>query len=101
MSRKKIFIVSTEFPPGPGGIGSHAYQLAKELHKLNWDVKVFSEQAWMPEKIIEDYNRKSVFKIFRLHPTPTAISLAFKFLKLLFAAIWYRPDIMLGTGKHG
>ena len=27
---KKIIIISTEFPPGPGGIGSHAYSLTED-----------------------------------------------------------------------
>jgi phosphatidylinositol alpha-1,6-mannosyltransferase len=101
MSRKKIFIVSTEFPPGPGGIGSHAYQIAKELHRLGWDVKVFSEQAWATEEEIDNYNRNSPFKIFRLFPTPSVLSLVGKFFRLFFAALYYRPDIIFGSGKHG
>ena len=32
--RKKILLVASEFPPGPGGIGHHAWFLAKELSKL-------------------------------------------------------------------
>ena len=32
----KILIISSEFPPGPGGIGAHAYNIANELyHKGN------------------------------------------------------------------
>ena len=101
MGSKKIFIISTEFPPGPGGIGAHAYQLAKELYRLGWDVNVFSEQGHTTEKDINRFNQNSPFKIFRLFPTPSIISLVFKFLKLFFASLFYRPHIILGSGKHG
>lgn len=101
MSSKKIFIISTEFLPGPGGIGSHAYQVAKELHALGWDVKVFTEQNNCPEDEIREFNQSAPFKIFRLFPTPSVFLLIKKVLKLVFAAIRYRPDIILGTGKHG
>lgn len=30
-SFNKILLISSEFPPGPGGIGNHAYSLSKEL----------------------------------------------------------------------
>ncbi|MEQ8361390.1 MAG: glycosyltransferase family 4 protein [Cyclobacteriaceae bacterium] len=39
----KIVILTSEFPPGPGGIGDHAYNLAKQLVKKNYDVTVISE----------------------------------------------------------
>ena len=31
--KKNILIFSSEFPPGPGGIGNHAFNLAKGLSK--------------------------------------------------------------------
>ncbi len=101
MKGKRIFIVSTEFPPGPGGIGSHAYQVSKELYALGWEVSVFSEQANCPEEEIRAFNEKSPFKIFRLSPTPSFVSLLVKLFKLLAAFLKHRPDVVLGTGKHG
>ncbi|HLP51913.1 MAG TPA: glycosyltransferase family 4 protein [Chitinophagales bacterium] len=101
MKRKSIFIVSTEFLPGPGGIGSHAYQVAKELHKLGWQVIVFSEQGNCGDEEIEEFNRQSPFKVFRLFPTPSMVLLIMKLLKLVWASITQRPGVILGTGKHG
>lgn len=101
MKNKSVFIVSTEFLPGPGGIGSHAYQLAKELHKLGWRVTVFSEQGNCPDSEIEEFNRASDFKIVRLFPTPSMVLLLIKLLKLVWAAITQRPGVIIGTGKHG
>jgi len=41
---KNILLVSSEFPPGPGGIGNHAYCLASGLHKAGYGVGVVSIQ---------------------------------------------------------
>lgn len=101
MNGKKIFIVSTEFPPGPGGIGSHAFQVAKELHNLGWQVTVFTEQANCPEEEITVFNKNSAFKINRFYPTPSVFLLIKKFITLFFAALTQRPHIVMGTGKHG
>ncbi len=100
-SNPSIFIISTEFPPGPGGIGSHAYQVAKELYRLGWAVTVFSEQEYSTPEEIEKFNSATPFKIFRLFPTPSMFLLVLKFVKLFWASLQYSPDIVLGTGKHG
>jgi phosphatidyl-myo-inositol dimannoside synthase len=39
----KIVILTSEFPPGPGGIGDHAYNLAEQLVEKKCDVTVISE----------------------------------------------------------
>jgi len=99
--KNSIFIISTEFPPGPGGIGSHAYQVAKELHRLGWVVTVFSEQEYSTAEEIEKFNTRALFKIFRLFPTPSMFLLLLKFMKLFWASLQHSPDVILGTGKHG
>lgn len=43
MSKNTILIVTTEFPPLPGGIGNHAFHLAKNLVKNNYRVVVLTE----------------------------------------------------------
>lgn len=49
----KILILSSEFPPGPGGIGNHAYNLAKFLHRSGYRVTVLTnfENASIEDKI--------------------------------------------------
>ncbi|WP_417214737.1 glycosyltransferase family 4 protein [Bizionia sp.] len=44
MTRKRILIVTSEFPPQPGGIGNHAYYLALYLTKNHYDVRVIADQ---------------------------------------------------------
>ena len=41
-NHKNILIFSSEFPPGPGGIGNHAFNLAKALSKVSFKVKVLT-----------------------------------------------------------
>ena len=40
---RNIFIFTSEFPPGPGGIGDHAYNLASQLATHGYKVSVLSE----------------------------------------------------------
>lgn len=49
---KKIVIVSSEFPPQPGGIGNHAYNLAKELVSSGYSVYVIADER--SEKGLEE-----------------------------------------------
>ncbi|MEO7282159.1 glycosyltransferase family 4 protein [Gelidibacter sp.] len=44
MNKPKILIVTSEFPPQPGGIGNHAYYLALYLTKNGYAVTVIADQ---------------------------------------------------------
>ncbi|GGG52971.1 glycosyltransferase family 4 protein [Bizionia arctica] len=44
MNNKNILIVTSEFPPQPGGIGNHAYYLALYLSKNDYVVSVIADQ---------------------------------------------------------
>ncbi len=44
MSLHKIILLTSEFPPQPGGIGNHAYNLARELNKKGYCVKVLCDR---------------------------------------------------------
>ncbi|MEY8848361.1 glycosyltransferase family 4 protein [Psychroserpens sp. XS_ASV72] len=41
---RNILIVTSEFPPQPGGIGNHAYNLAVSLSKEGFNVSVIADQ---------------------------------------------------------
>ena len=62
---KKISIISTEFPPGPGGIGSHAYSLTEALSNKGWEMDVFTCGDYSAKQTIVDFDRKQSFKIHR------------------------------------
>ncbi|MFD2550406.1 glycosyltransferase family 4 protein [Bizionia sediminis] len=44
MNKKRILLVTSEFPPQPGGIGNHAYYLALYLTKKDFNVTVVADQ---------------------------------------------------------
>ncbi|WP_241478942.1 glycosyltransferase family 4 protein [Psychroserpens jangbogonensis] len=44
LKNQNIVIVTSEFPPQPGGIGNHAYNLALYLSKENYTVHVIADQ---------------------------------------------------------
>jgi phosphatidylinositol alpha-1,6-mannosyltransferase len=64
--RQKILIVSSEFPPGPGGIGHHAWYLSKQLSKFNiWEVHVITPDDYTTEHESSSFDIKQTFIIRR------------------------------------
>jgi len=41
-----ILFISSEFPPGPGGIGEHAYNITNELRKKNINVDIITRSRF-------------------------------------------------------
>ena len=67
----RLLILTSEFPPGPGGIGSHAYQVALRLSGMNWEVAVLSPQEYASPEEIQTVNRSQPFKVVRLKSFPS------------------------------
>lgn len=65
----KVLIVSSEFPPGPGGIGNHAYSLSKSLSKLGNEVYVISDADFAKKEDVLAFDEKhkglSITRIWR------------------------------------
>jgi len=69
--KHKILLISTEFPPGPGGIGNHAWNLARNLNnKVNVDVLTISDYA--DENECKSFDDKEKVKIYRFTRYPLA-----------------------------
>ncbi len=62
---EKILLISSEFPPGPGGIGNHAYNLANSLKLNNVDVKVLTVSDYTDNISSENFDKKAGFEIKR------------------------------------
>ena len=58
----KVTIFTSEFPPGPGGIGSHAYNLACQLTLNSFKVIVIA-----PNSYESDQKKFDVSKTFKIH----------------------------------
>ena len=63
-SLNKILIITSEFPPAPGGIGNHSYNLAKNLSLRGAEISVLV----ISDIIITDnsLNKNKIFKIYRI-----------------------------------
>lgn len=59
----KILIVSSEFPPGPGGIGAHAYNLALQLVNNGNEVSIYT--ADRPTYSSVQFDRDLQFMVYR------------------------------------
>ena len=60
----QVLLLCSEFPPGPGGIGNHAWNLAKNLNNMvSIDVLTISDYADLKE--CESFDQKENFNIFR------------------------------------
>ena len=66
MNSSKILLLTSEFPPQPGGIGTHAHQLASELSKKGKEVTVVADIRSSNGIEEEAFDRKQTFKIIRV-----------------------------------
>lgn len=60
-----VLIISSEFPPGPGGIGHHCFSLANALHKHGISVFVLTQGDYARPSEIEQFDMEQLFRIKR------------------------------------
>lgn len=61
---KKILLISSEFPPLPGGIGNHAYLLSKYLQKSNCEVAILTDYRSVNDD--DSFDAKQDFNVVRI-----------------------------------
>lgn len=104
LSPTRIIILSSEFPPGPGGIGDHAYNLSEQLIDNGYEVWVVTElRTGFSEKWKQVQPRAKMFYL-RRHKLFPNLDLIIIFARLFFQqhdAIWVatgsRSLMMLGS----
>ena len=60
----KILFLSSEFPPGPGGIGNHAWNLCKELNN-HIPVHVLTVSDYAEENQCSKFDNEEIMYIYR------------------------------------
>ncbi|REE24470.1 phosphatidylinositol alpha-1,6-mannosyltransferase [Winogradskyella pacifica] len=95
---KKILIVTSEFPPQPGGIGDHAYNMALHLSKAAYDVSVIADQRSLDGKEEADFDTTLPFKMLRVAITSPRFKMYIKRLRFLRKAI-SSADVVIASGK--
>lgn len=62
---KEVLIVASEFPPGPGGIGSHACSMAKAFYTHNIKVNVIANADYVTSEQARDFDSNQPFNVIR------------------------------------
>jgi phosphatidylinositol alpha-1,6-mannosyltransferase len=97
----RLLLLSTEFPPGPGGIGTHAYQVARHLHGLGWAVEVVSPQPYVPAAQRDAFNAAQPFGVTTLDDRQGGRLWPARRLSAIAAAVRaHRPDVVVATGSR-
>jgi len=95
----RLLILSSEFPPGPGGIGTHAYQISKQFFENKHQVCVITPQNYAELDEILEFNQQQGFPIVSLHPPKISIADVVYRSSIIFKQIkHFSPDIILATG---
>jgi phosphatidylinositol alpha-1,6-mannosyltransferase len=98
---KRLLIFSTEFRPGVGGLGTHAYQLAKNFHAIGWEVCVLTNQNYVSDSEIETFNQEQPFQIVRMKAVPGSLFEGiYRAFKLCQVIRKWKPSVAMTTGNR-
>ena len=98
---KKILIVSSEFPPGPGGIGNHAYHLARQLTLHGIEVVILTPQDYSTPNVITNFNQQQPFSIITLVDKAAKLEKPLHRLRILLKVVRdFQPDLLIATGAR-
>ncbi len=96
--KSKVLIVTSEFPPQPGGIGNHALHLSLQLAKNGYTISVLTDQR--DKNIAQDlsYDATLAVNVHRIkRKSPTILT----YLNRIFSVIPLikRNDVIFASGK--
>ena len=92
-----ILLLSSEFPPGPGGIGNHAYCLALNLQSnRRYSVKVITRVRTSADHAFDD---KLSFEIDRVNSSNKIYGLFIGLLKLFLALTDKKHSLIICSGS--
>ena len=98
----KCLYITTEFLPGPGGIGVHSHQIIEQLKKqYEWDFKVVLTQ--LDNSSLDELKKfKKVYHsdILLLKKSPSTTKLISNLISLLIISRKYNPEIIISSGRH-
>lgn len=100
MNSKHIFIISSEFPPQPGGIGNHAFNLAGQLSRKNFKVSLLTDYRSSDLRKENEHDEQLNFEIIRIQRYnfifKTYIRRFLSYRKFIKKE---RPDVVIASGK--
>lgn len=95
---KKILIISSEFPPQPGGIGNHAYNLADQLQKNGYEVGLLADVRSADGLVEQQFDTSVSFDIYRIKRYKI---LLWTYLKriIVYKRLSYKYSTIIASGK--
>jgi len=98
MNSKRILLLTTEFPPQPGGIGNHAFHLAKNLRINEYKVTVMADQRSSKGVVEQYFDQDLLYKVVRVKRYGF---IWFTYLLRIYLAFRHVPktDTILLSGK--
>tara|TARA_B100000678_G_scaffold137653_1_gene115062 strand:- start:19914 stop:21017 length:1104 start_codon:yes stop_codon:yes gene_type:complete len=95
---KKLLLITSEFPPQPGGIGNHAWHLAKSFQENGIEVEVLSDQRSGEGKEEDAFDVAQPFGVIRIKRKKLIV---FSYFNRILKAIYLtnRNDTVLLSGK--
>jgi len=98
MSFKKLLLITSEFPPQPGGIGNHALHLAQSFNENDFQVHVLTDQRSGEGKEEQEFDTEQDFEILRIErKSPMIFSYFNRIIKSFQLA--KKNDTILLSGK--
>jgi phosphatidylinositol alpha-1,6-mannosyltransferase len=95
----KILVVSSELPPGPGGIGTHAHAVATALAREGRAIELLGCQHYCSNAERAKFNRNSEVRITTLGDGGDPVRTAHRRLTQVIAAVRsFQPDVILASG---
>lgn len=98
MSNKKILIISSEFPPNVGGIGNHAFNIAKYLQINNYEVTVLTDLIEIDKNTYNNFIKTIAFKLIPIYRKKLVI---ISYFNRIINAIKYakKSEVVICSGK--
>jgi len=93
-----VFLISSEFPPGPGGIGYHAYSLCISLTEQGHNVIVMSPADFVTKQEVDEFDEIQKFEIIRYRRVGLLTYIG-RLIMTINYLICNQIDIVILTGK--
>ena len=98
---KSTLVLSTELPPGPGGIGTHAHQVALQLVSRGWKVAILAPQDYASKAEVAAWKERQPMTIATLRHAPTPVLQGGLWAMALLRAVRrHRPRVVLVSGQR-
>ncbi len=93
-----MLLVTSEFPPQPGGIGNHAYNLATQLQLKGYKVTVLADLRSKDGAEEQQFDATLLFKVVRIIPNKISW---FTYIQriLKYRSLVTKRDLVIASGK--